>query len=92
MNPAIKGGYLMLELPGLDLTETDPQTIAGSYAVTKAAALAGKPVWLYGVDGYSTPIPATISEGASSSYIISFLTYTATVATTSAVTVDDLTA
>ena len=87
-----KGGYLMLELPGLDLTETGPQTIAGSYAVTKAAALAGKPIWLYGVEGFSTPIPAAISEGASSAYIISFLTYTATVATTSAVTVDDLTA
>lgn len=88
----LKSGYLMLELPGLDLTETDPQTIAGSYAVTKAAALAGKPVWLYGVKDVLTPIPATISAGASSSYIISFLTYTATVATTSAVTVDDLTA
>ncbi len=91
MSTAMKVGYLMLELPGLDLTETDPQTITGSYAITKAAAAAGKPVWIYGVDGY-TPIPATISEGASSAYVISFLTYTATVATTSAITVVDLTA
>lgn len=83
------GGYYMLELSGLDLTKSVAQTITGSYAGAKNALASGKPVWLYGVDGYG-PIPATASAGASNAVVLSFLTYTASVATTSAVTVTDL--
>lgn len=82
-------GYVMLSLPGLDLTDATAQTITGSHARTAAAASSGKPVWLYGVDGYG-PIPVTISAGASGAYVMSFLTYTASIATTGAVTVTNL--
>lgn len=82
-------GYYMLDMGGLDLTDSTAQDIAGSHDRTADAFTSGKPVYMYGVDGY-TPIHVTIAAGDSGAYALAFLTYTATVATTDKVTVVDL--
>lgn len=82
-------GYYMLSMAGLDLTDSTAQDIAGSHDLTAYAFASGKPVYMYGVEGYS-PIPVTITAGDSGAYALAFLTYTATVATTDKVTVVDL--
>lgn len=85
----MKPGYYMLYLGGLDLTDSTAQDIPDSSALAGIARSSGKPVFIYGVEGYG-PIPATVSDGASGAYVLTFLTYTATVATTDKVTVADL--
>ena len=82
-------GYCMLSMDGLDLTDATAQDIPNSSLRTGIAKASGKPVYIYGVDGYG-PIPAVVSDGSSGAYILTFLTYTATVATTNKVTVVDL--
>ena len=44
----MKGGYYLLNCKGLDLTETDPQTIAGSWNDVVTAIESGKPIVAYG--------------------------------------------
>ena len=44
----MKGGYYMLNCKGLDLTEPDPQTIAGSWNDVVTAIASGKPILAYG--------------------------------------------
>lgn len=82
-------GYCMLDLEGLDLSDSTAQDIANSHLKTGIAKATGKPVYIYGVDGYA-PIPATITAGDSGAYVLVFLTYTALVASTNKVTVTDL--
>ena len=82
-------GYYMLELEGLDLSDSTAQDIANSHLKKGTAKATGKPVYIYGVDGYA-PIPATITAGDSGAYVLVFLTYTALVASTNKVTVTDL--
>lgn len=82
-------GYCMLSMEGLDLTDSTAQDIANSHLRTGIAKTTGKPVYIYGVEGYG-PIPAVVSDGSSNAYVLTFLTYTATVATTDKVTVVDL--
>lgn len=85
MNP----GYIMLDLGGLDLAKSTAQDIPNSNLRAAIAQASGKPVFIYGVDGYG-PIPAVVSSGSSGAFVLTFLTYTATVATTDKVTVTDL--
>ena len=85
----MNGGYIMLDMQGLDLTETDPQTITGIHARVTAAAGTGKPVYLTGVEDAS-PIQAVITPGSSGAFILLFLTYSATVTSPSTVTVASL--
>ena len=40
----MNGGYFLLDCMGLDLTETDPQEIAGSWENVKAAIASDKPI------------------------------------------------
>lgn len=82
-------GYYMLDLEGLDLTDSTAQDISNSSLKAGIAKASGKPVYIYGVEGYG-PIPAVVSDGSSGAYVLTFLTYTATVATTDKVTVVDL--
>lgn len=79
----------MLDLAGLDLTDSSAQDIPNSSLRAGIAQACGKPVYIYGVEGYG-PIPAVVSSGSSGAYVLTFLTYTATVATTDKVTVADL--
>ena len=56
------GGYAMVDLRGLDLTDSNPQTISGLYADMVKAIKSGKPligvnaVWGSNSDNPMTPI------------------------------------
>lgn len=58
----MNGGYYMIDLSGLDLTDTDPQTVNGLYAQMQKGIKSGKPlvgfnsVWGTNSDSPMTPI------------------------------------
>ncbi|MBR5188044.1 MAG: hypothetical protein IKW18_06195 [Clostridia bacterium] len=58
----MNGGYVLIDCKGLDLTDTDPQTISGLYAQMQAGIKTGKPlvacncVWGSNSDSPMTPI------------------------------------
>lgn len=43
----MKGGYAMINCKGLELTETDPQSIDGVWEIAKKAMASGKPIIAY---------------------------------------------
>lgn len=85
----MNGGYYMLDMTGLDLSKSTAQTITGAHAAVSVAAASGKPIVLCGVKDHS-PIQATVTPGSSGAFVLLFLTYSATVASPSSVTVVDL--
>lgn len=54
------GGYYVVDLKGLDLTDTDPQTISGLFADMKKAIASGKPlIAINAVWGVNSNAPLT---------------------------------
>lgn len=87
------GGYAMVDCGGLNLLETDPQTIAGLYAKSEKAYNSGKPIIAtnceYGADVPLTPIPvfAIIEAGV---YIFTASILQIRVAANDSVTIENL--
>lgn len=71
------GGYIMIDCGAIDLTDYDPQTIAGSFAEFSAAIDTHKMVLIVNVSDYS-PIPAVITK-ADDEISISTIIFNATV-------------
>lgn len=70
-----KGGYILINLPGLDLAKTDAQTIAGATAEGAKVINTDKPVILTGIVNASapvTPIPAYASYDTTNK-VLSFM-------------------
>lgn len=62
------GGYQIIDCGGLDMTDSDPQTISGLFAKAKKACEDGKPVYasncVWGVnsDAPLTPLPCFLQK------------------------------
>ena len=56
----MKGGYVLVDCKGLDLTSQSTQTITGLYAKVKKAMATGKMIiaenMIWGDDGYISPV------------------------------------
>lgn len=52
----MNGGYYMLDATGLDLSETDPQEIAGSWDQAQTALAIGKPLVFCGAKYGNAPV------------------------------------
>lgn len=84
----IKGGYAMVDFTGLDLS--DPGTISGIYAKTKAALETGKPVVISGIvngDQAFTPMVAYGGIESSTSVFLSFFPITLHISNLDAITI-----
>lgn len=68
MNP----GYTLIDCTGVDLTETEQQTVTGIYEKVALAYAAGKPVFAggmaYGDLGVITPVPVMVNSDGTSGY------------------------
>ncbi len=63
------GGYVIVEANGLDVSDTEVQTIPGLYAALEAAINTGKPIMITGMVNGDAPVSptyvsATIGAGA----------------------------
>ena len=54
----MNGGYFMVNCKGLDLTDTDPQSIAGIWNDSVTAIATGKPIVAHGCI-YGTGVPVS---------------------------------
>lgn len=54
----MNGGYYMVNIKGLDLTETDPQSISGIWNDAVKAIATGKPIVAHGCV-YGTGVPVS---------------------------------
>lgn len=82
------GGYAMVDFTGLDLS--NPGTIPGIYAKTKAALSTGKPVVISGVKNGNqafTPMIAYGGEESSTSVFLSFFPITLHISNLDAITI-----
>lgn len=92
------GGYCMVDCTGLDLTDSNEQTITGLYARMKAALKTGKPLVAYGCvwgtnsDAPLTPIQFFAQEWSSSLIVGTASILNISVTSADKVTVVDLTA
>lgn len=59
----LKGGYVMVDCKGLELTETDPQSIAGIWDIAKNALASGKPIIAYNCVYNTAPVSPVESFG-----------------------------
>ncbi len=68
MNP----GYTLVDCTGVDLTETEQQTVTGIYEKVALAYAAGKPVFagnmVYGNLGVITPVPVMVNSDGTTGY------------------------
>lgn len=61
------GGYVMVDITGLDVSDSEAQTIDGLYSRLEDAMATGKPIMVYGAknnDGEISPAFVTVTEGA----------------------------
>lgn len=82
------GGYAMVDFTGRDLS--NPGTIPGIYAKTKAALSTGKPVVISGVKNGNqsfTPMIAYGGEESSTSVFLSFFPITLHISNLDAITI-----
>ena len=60
----MNGGYFLVDVTGLDLTETDPQEMAGIWDKAVAALKTNKPIMAYGCSyGVGAPVSPVPSFG-----------------------------
>lgn len=52
----LKGGYILVDASGIELTETDPQTVPGIWDKAVAAVAAGKPIVACGTTYSTAPV------------------------------------
>ena len=82
------GGYAMVDFTGLDLS--NPGTITGIYAKTKAALSTGKPVVISGVKNGTQHFSPMIAYGgveSSTSVFLSFFPITLHISNLDAITI-----
>lgn len=64
MNGYFSGGYYMVDCTGIDLTETDPQSITGIWKKAVTAIATNKPIVAYGcVYGTGVPVSPVVCFG-----------------------------
>lgn len=83
----MNSGYIMVDATGLDVSNSEEQTVTGLYARLEAARETGKPIVLYGAmngDSEISPAFVTVTEGAGDTFTLG--SFTAIVASDDSVT------
>ena len=89
----MNGGYIMVDCTGMDLRETDPQTISGIYEQVETAYKTNKPVYAvniaWGDAGYMSPVAVMICKTGAKQYSATSATLRIDITDQDAVTINN---